>query len=77
MVLLEIPTAVDLLVAIGVGSRLGHPISSNVVLITSSFFMLINKAPIPPSAAEDITCFRIDKNPNSVTLCMFGLLASD
>ena len=77
MVSLTIPTAVELLVATGVVSRWGHTISSNIVIITSSSLMLINKAPISASAAEDITCFIIDAVSNSVPLLMFGLLGSD
>ena len=77
MVSFVIPTSVELLDAIGVGSHWVHPISSNFVLITSAYLMLINKAPISASVAEDITCFRIDAISNSVPLCMFGLLESD
>ena len=76
MVSLVIPTALELSVYIGVGLHWVYPISSNVVLITSDSFMLINKAHISASAAEDTTYFRIDATANSVTLCMFGLLAS-
>ena len=77
MVSLDIPTDVDLLVDIGVVSRWGHPISSRVFLITSTSFVLINKAPVSASAAEDTKSFRIDTTANIVPLCMFGLLASD
>ena len=77
MVSLAIPTTVELLVAIGFGSRWVHPISSNVVLITSTYLMLINKAPISTSVTEDTICFRIDAIANSVPLCMFGLISSE
>ena len=71
---LAIRTDVELSIAIGVGSRWGHPISFNVVLITSASFMLINKALISAFAAEDTTCFIIYATANSFLLWMFGLL---
>ena len=77
MVSLVVPNDVYLLVAIGVGSRWVHPIYYNIVLITSTSFMSINKVPITSSAAEDTKCFRIDVTYNSVPLCMFGIVASD
>ena len=63
-------------VYIVVGLRWVHPISSKVVLITSAYFVLINKSPIYTYATEDNTCFIIDTISNSVPLCMFVLLKS-
>ena len=77
MLSLKIPIAVGLPVAIFVSLSMGHPISSNVVIITSASFMLINKAPIYASSAKGTTWCRIYEIFNSVELCMFGLPASE
>ena len=76
MVSLYIPNVVYLLDAAGVGLCWGYTISSNVVLITSASFLLINKVPISASAAEDTTCLIIYAITKIVPLCMLGLLES-
>ena len=70
-----IPNYVELFVFIGVRCW-GCPISSNVFLISSPSFELINRPPNSASAADAMIFFRISETTNTDPLCFVGEIGS-
>ena len=67
-----IPLAVELSVAMGVGSVCLWPSSSRVVRMFSPSLELMNSPPNSASAADDMTFFKIPAIERMAPLCMFG-----
>ena len=68
--------AVKLSVCIDVGPY-GFPISSNEVLSTSPSLELTIRPPNSASAAEAITCFKMDATTNNYPLCLIHEIVSN
>ena len=66
-----IPDAVELSVYIGVGCW-GCSISSNMLILTSPSFTLMNRPPNSTSEADAMTLFRMAETSNNAPFCLNG-----
>ena len=73
---LMMPDAVELSACIGVGPC-GCPISSNLVLSTSTSLTLVNRPPNYASATESIMCFKMADTPNTAPICLVREVGSN